>query len=101
MPTDASRPGTPRTGAASPAAPGCSSPDVLATPSHVLPPQQDRLAGRAGVEAVTRADPVGHVQVAAARLDDEQGDRILAVGDRQVRRGAARVGEPRERRGGA
>ena len=79
MPTDASRPSTPRTGAATPRAPGCSSPVVS---TYVDPPpapaaEQDRLAGRALVQRVARPDPVGHVEVGPGRLDHRQRQRLL------------------------
>ena len=74
---------------------------MLATPPPCMTPQQDRLAGRTHVETMTRADPVGHMHVAAPRLDHEQSDRVLAIGDRQVSSGAAGIGQPGECRGGA
>ena len=55
--------------------------------------EQDRLPGRALRERMPRADPVAHVEVGPRRLDDREGERLLTVGDREVRGAADRLGE--------
>ena len=54
---------------------------------------EDRPAGRSLVERVPRAGAVGDVDVGPRRLDDDEGERLVPLGDRQVRRRADGVGE--------
>ena len=102
MPTDASRPSTPSTGAATPCAPAWISPERLDVrrPAGARPAEQDRLAGGPLLQRVTRADPVGHVVVGPGRLDHRDRERLAAVGDREVRGAAEVLGQPAQHRRG-
>ena len=60
--------------------------------------QPDRLACRPLRQGVTRPDPVGDVEVGPGRLDHRQGERLVAVGHRQVGRRPDRLGQRAQHR---
>jgi hypothetical protein len=87
----------PDTGAATPVAPGCSSPretDEAGSPDRA---RSQGVPGRAAVERVPRADPVRDVEVGPARLDHGDRQRLTAVRDREVSGGPDVLGEPAQR----
>ena len=99
IPTDASRPSTPSTGAAMPRAPGWISPTVS---TYGVPrgdrPSRIALPGGPLLQRVTRADAVGDVVVGPARLDDGDGERLAPVGHGEVRGAADLLGQRAQHR---
>ena len=72
--------------------------DVRGAVVDRLAAEQDRLAGRALAERVSRPHPVADVEVGPRRLDDRQGQGLLAVGDGEVGGAADLLGEPAQHR---
>ena len=59
---------------------------------------EDRAAGGSAVERVPGADPVADVEVGPGRLDHRQGERLVAVGDREVGGAAHLLGQGAQHR---
>ena len=102
MPTEASSPSTPSTGAATPCAPAWISPVVSTYVAAAPSARPSRIAfpGGALLQRVTRTDAVGHVVVGPARLDDRDRQRLAAVGDGQVGGAPELLGQRAQHRAG-